>query len=384
MRRSKVLPINERDDPFVPSNLCYPVSCHRCCDSPCSFAGTIQPLCFEFLRQVCRPHPLTPIAVGSFQIVERQLTDGLQNDCLLCAIESVQVEFEDGDAETFFECHVIYDDDDNVPTDVVFGIPFDIDLPEDFVMEHLVSLLDGATICIPGGEAIRSFNGTDLDIIDIPEDAEITLILEGQEDTGIELNLTSPRKVLVARVIGDSGAEVPVESPNILAGSIFGIGDQPYSNSMRDQYNRCSFGKLDFVPATSAEFPLAVVDVMIEDSLQGQNLYTRRYDYHIALQELLGVNNLQSEYDHVIFCVAAGTVVGGRTRRREWTAFAPRHTFSYYNSKFGRCDKLSALMHEVGHNLGLIHSGNPGDQYGDLTGAVRIPNHTTRLFSIVF
>ena len=310
--------------------------------------------------------------------------DDPPSNCLFCEIESVQVEFEDGEAETFFECHLVGNDDDdddetNVPTDDFTGIPYAIDLPEAFVMENLTPLLSGVTICIPGGQAIRSFNGTEhLDVIYIPQDAKIRLVLDGRENPGLGLNLTSPRTVLVVRVIGASGAEVPAESPNKLAGSIFGIGDQPYSNSMRDQYNRCSFGKLEFVPASSTEFPQVfngVVDVTIRNSLQGQLLYTWRYQYHVAVQRLLGVRDLKREFDHVMFCVAPGTLAGFRPRLRDWTAFAPRHTFSYYNSKHFRCDKLSALMHEIGHNLGLIHSGRHRDEYGDPTGVVRSPKH---------
>ena len=40
---------------------------------------------------------------------------------------------------------------------------------------------------------------------------------------------------------------------------------------------------------------------------------------------------------------------------------------SYYNDHW--CQSVSAQMHEVGHNLGLSHSGvNDEDLYGDETG----------------
>ena len=67
-----------------------------------------------------------------------------------------------------------------------------------------------------------------------------------------------------------------------------------------------------------------------------------------AVRELLGVESLGGRFDHVIFCIARGTIcsgISGGTSLNSWE--------SMFNS--GRCDCLSYLMHEIGHNLGLVH-----------------------------
>jgi len=70
-------------------------------------------------------------------------------------------------------------------------------------------------------------------------------------------------------------------------------------------------------------------------------------------------DDLGANYDLVIFCVPTN----GR-----WDAFAYLNRYdSYYNKD--RCSISGVLMHEVGHNFGLGHSGTGGgDVYSDLTG----------------
>ena len=70
-----------------------------------------------------------------------------------------------------------------------------------------------------------------------------------------------------------------------------------------------------------------------------------------------------------MLCIARGTTYGGRGT--EWLAFAPLNGYtSVFNS--GRCDRLSAMMQEIGHNLGLANSAGStlDDPNGDTTGVV--------------
>ena len=190
-------------------------------------------------------------------------------------------------------------------------------------------------------------------------------------------------KVLVVRVIGDSGAEQPTESRDRLAGAVFGIGAEPLSNSMSAQYNRCSFGQLDFIPADGN--PLisnGVLDLPLSFSLQGRDIYSSRHLFREETAGVLGVSSssLETMFDHVMFCVASGTVPGTSTNTLGWSAFVGNSHDSYFNSARGRCDKLSALMFASGRELGLHFSGDSTWSAGDNTGAVRI-NAVSNLFS---
>jgi hypothetical protein len=72
-----------------------------------------------------------------------------------------------------------------------------------------------------------------------------------------------------------------------------------------------------------------------------------------------GVSSLTSLADKIVFCQPG--VVGG------WLAAAPvNHWQLSFNDKW--CMSHSASMHEMGHSLGLLHSGKGDDDYGDESG----------------
>ena len=216
-----------------------------------------------------------------------------------------------------------------------------------------------ASVCVPGGRAIRSQNSTIPDQIVIPEGADIRLIFGGQDPgEGVDLGLGT-RRVLVVRVSGTG--ESPVESIERIAGAVFGLGSQPLTNSMRAQFRRCSFSKLDIVPASGfPELYNGVVDIELDYSLQGRNIFSVQRDATRAVAIALGVISLGDNFDHVMFCFARGTRYG--RAGSEWLAFADGGSWrSSFNSN--RCDSLSVLMHEIGHNLGLAHSAAHLDRH---------------------
>ena len=141
-------------------------------------------------------------------------------------------------------------------------------------------------------------------------------------------------------------------------------------NSMRAQFRRCSFNKTDFVPASGfAEFDDGVVSIQMGYRLRGRDAFQVLNDATESVAELLGIGSLRRTFDHVIFCFAWGTTYG--RKGTEWLAFGLVNGYtSTFNS--GRCASLTYLMHEIGHNLGLLHSADDfiGDPYGDTTGVV--------------
>ena len=173
-----------------------------------------------------------------------------EEECLFCLIQAVDVDYDDPlstdeDDGFQFECLLKSDGE-------AFGIsseiPFQIDLPQQFVDEHATELLGGlSTVCVRG--ATTSFpNATMAGQVVIPEGADFEL-LTGGEDTDKDEGLgLGNRTVLVVRVSGT--AESPVETVERMQGAVFGLGGQPLVNSMRAQYGRCSFSKIDFVPGS--------------------------------------------------------------------------------------------------------------------------------------
>ena len=291
-------------------------------------------------------------------------------ECLFCLIQAVDVDFDDPfseDDDFEFEC---LRKSDGEASGISSEIPFQIDLPREFVDEHATELQSGlSTVCVRGGTID---DATVPGQVIIPEGADLELFpgakeTDEDEDEGLGFG---NRTVLVVRVLGTG--ESPVETLEELQGAVFGLGRQPLSNSMRAQFGRCSFSKIEFIPASGFEqFDNGVLNIPLGYRLQGRGALGVMVDATDAVKAILGVEFLRGSFDHIIFCMARGTTYGGRS---DWTAFATLNGWrSVFNS--GRCDSLSYLMHEIGHNLGLVHSDDDafiGDTYGDTTGMVSL------------
>lgn len=161
-------------------------------------------------------------------------------------------------------------------------------------------------------------------------------------------------KALVIRIIGSNGAQ-PSLSTEKLANDVF-----EDSVSLSSQTKACSYNKLNIEPfigttPKNRQISNGVVNVQIDSNSEvglDQAAMT-------AANDQLGDLN-DPMFDLVMFCFPQGT--------QGFVAFAyPHSKFSFYNDQW--CGFVSAQMHEVGHNLGLAHSGEVGDgAYGDGTG----------------
>jgi len=135
------------------------------------------------------------------------------------------------------------------------------------------------------------------------------------------------------------------------------------SVSLKTQTHACSYGKLNIEPfhgntPSNTYINNGVVDIQM-DYVMGSNAPGMDQAALKAAQDHIGDLN-DPMFDLLLFCFPPGET--------DFLAFAyPSSKFSFYNDEW--CGFVAAQMHEVGHNLGLAHSGQSGEsEYGDQTG----------------
>ena len=205
---------------------------------------------------------------------------------------------------------------------------YTLNLPDYFINANKVTLDTGVSnICIPGGSAVRN-EFSKPDFVVIPSRASITFV-ESSAGHVRRLVQTGTHTTLMVRVSAPN--ETHKDSAVLLANATFGIGGQSYS--MSAQFNSCSAGKLNFVPASGFNvISNGVMELLLNESVVGKNIYDLGNPMTIAVKTLLGISDLYSAFSNVIFCMPFGTTngVGGSNG---WLAFAylPGQ-FSYYNN----------------------------------------------------
>ena len=163
-------------------------------------------------------------------------------------------------------------------------------------------------------------------------------------------------KALVVRVISKNGIE-PSVSIDQLRSDVF-----EDKLCLKSQYAACSYGRLEIEPfsgttKTGRKINGGVVDVKIDVNPTNGNRDLLEADAKKRAIEMYG--ELASQFDIVLFSIPPGT--------GDWLAYAYINRFdSYYNNMWS--SSVSAQVHEVGHNLGLAHSGEASNSYGDQSG----------------
>jgi len=239
---------------------------------------------------------------------------------------------------------------------------YSIDLPAPFVNGNNVTLDSGvSTICIVGGSAIRTEFGKP-DYVVIPPNADIHFVASRNINRQRRLTQTfGSRTVLVVLVKAPDSLQS--NSVRSLANGTFGIGGQQYS--VASQYSSCSAGKLNFIPASGYPTRIrnGVINLALPSSINDIYISDLENSMKIAAKVLLGINDLNNHFSHIMFCMPRGTKIKGNDAKT-WSAYGiTPGQYSYYNNNW--CKSLSAKMHELGHNLGLQHSNENGITYDD-------------------
>jgi hypothetical protein len=203
---------------------------------------------------------------------------------------------------------------------------------------------------LPLQEEDLDFGGSSREIV-IPNATSIFFTNHGKRrkltGTGTQRK-QGTSEVLVIRVIAND-ASTTLSAP-LLYKRIFGDGTDvinardpgAVSGTLTKTYQACSWGKLNFIPARGYDIVSGVGSVRINMDVNGANSRTVENAVTSAINAKYGS---VEDWDHIIYCLPPGTAAN-------WVAYGYNNFYrSIFNDKW--CGQNSALVHEIGHNIGL-------------------------------
>jgi hypothetical protein len=279
------------------------------------------------------------------------LSDDESSIILLCRVrkETILRRNQFGSwGEDIFLCS-LWNDDDGQESDESYEIP---SLPNSLLEAYTHEMEHGSLVIgVPGariaGSKLSGYNANDIFVSENIPYSNRRMLQAAREP------VIGTRTILVLRVSVDD--QSVGHTADLLSERIFGNGI-----SMKMQYAKCSAGKLWFQPAAVRtngilEVPLNATN--LDDSTFATSISNAAISRARQLLGLSEKDHISSQADHIMIFLPPGT--------GNWVASAAvDHWRSTYNDRY--CGSLSASMHEIGHNLGLLHANENGD-YLDYT-----------------
>ena len=181
----------------------------------------------------------------------------------------------------------------------------------------------------------------------------------GNELNSRRLAVTGVKEMLAVRVVASDVSTTSNEAS--ISDSWFGTNGDTVN--LRSQYLACSMGQLSCDAAskttsTGVEIADGVTTITIANTVSGVDNSIIR-DAVVATGDVT-LGTMSTQFDHVMLCLPSGT-------SGSWIAYAYINWYlSVYNDEW--CNYVSGQMHEIGHNLGLAHSGEGTAEYADQSG----------------
>ncbi len=241
-----------------------------------------------------------------------------------------------------------YNECSPVENGMVSDYSYPIDLPADFVEQNKDAMMSGKLFAkIPRGQIV---NGK----VIYPYTVKITVAdsPESFEKRHRRLQATTgAQKILVLRISANDSTNTFTASQ--LYNYIFSTSDPINTPSLVTQYSQLSFGKLNFVPTMGG-----VIEVPVNMNANGALSSTIRDAAIAYVTSTYGVSSLTQLADHIMFCIPPGT--------GNWAGSSPVVSWRIVmNDQW--CGFISGFMHEMGHNLGLLHSNQNNMEYMDFS-----------------
>ena len=251
------------------------------------------------------------------------------------------------------ESYVCITDTDEGAVDMAFAI----DLADDLLNQ--LNLHDDSKSWISISSAIVDYANAAIVILD---DAQVTVVPSIFSNRRRRLAPTMGKSTLLVLRVTYRDQAPSLTAAN-LASSVFGLGEKAANVNLADQMEACSFGKLLFSPAKGSGIVHGVAEISINVKVSGDNS-VRTLEILVIDKANKEFGTLSQLYEHVIIVMPeAGLKYGGNG----YLAYAFLRGFiSVYDNLWA--GRISALSHEIGHNLNLHHAGHGSLPYGDESG----------------